>query len=922
MTATPVGYDVFQSKRRKGLTLLSFILASTLFTSLTIYVDSYSIHQWEKEMDVGPIAMMAIGPNIISQTDNVQEINGITKVIDINYAYIEFVPLDSNNNMFCETWEFSADFFSEFSNTVELINGSLPTASNQIAFHSQYAQDRSITIGQMLNYTMDYEEFSIVTVVGIIDFINPSSEHAPSYFPTQAIISEGIIEPIRRDEKLVIEIDRRPLTPFNTGGSMGYLEDINNAIMRLDPFYEPEFGYSNYYVDNYLSQALFSFIQWQTLQRIAQLSRSAGIGLLVAFVIFLAIRNNINERRYESSMLIARGASEEKIQSIENRELALISLVSIPLGLLFGVLFSRVGIASIDFLVFDFAKVFTEPLMVTSESLVISGVSGLLLPIFVLVSYRMVYSTKKRVDESEGKLAKLSRILTYIRWDSIVLIGSFIALFMAFSAGNLIYSFPFLIPILVILPAVLFAALASLCTKALRRGSTILAASTSKITGFLPSAIGVRRLGKEASSAGPAMMVLVLSISLVWTSATLHSSIPTTKIGQTRFGIGADVSFYISQDYDSELDEFLTNITSYEGTEAAAIVRNVPLGLSATYSEGARITAINPLEYRNVGFDASGNPLNETTLDDSLRLLADTPSGAIITADIANIYELSVGDSFRAFQNSMSETNIVTFIVVDITDALPDTNLFRRIRIHYEHPSVNIIDSGFRVGKRAIWVNWNYINSTLNISTSDIRVCVRTKDNVNGTKLVEKLLEQGAGPIFQYNLWQSVSNVMDTYQSNSQYHIDRSVDSMLLGIEILVVFGSFLLYAAEGIRNRKREIALLHSLGADRNLIVKAQSAEMFVISFLSIIFLIIYTPVLIINNMSTHISSYEDYQFMFPITMILSVPWFLLLSILLFFIAAIAIFVIGIAFTTSKVNLAETLNASWTEAGPYGGDV
>lgn len=874
-------------------------------------------------MDVGPIPIIASGNDIISKVESVVVIDGVIKAVPVKGMYLNLDHIDDEYNMWLEAWMYNPEFFSEFPDAIESIEGSLPTDDNQIAFHSEFASQNDINIGDFLNYSYDDDIYYLLEVIGIIEFFD--SDAIPSYeiYPVEAIISGNVIQGFDLNERLILEIDRSRLTPFDTAGSMQYLENIDDTIRRLDPNYDSQYGWSNYYIKNLLSNSLMEFTFWKIQQRMNQIFRSAGVGLLVGLLIFLAIRHNINERRYESSMLIARGASEGDINGIINREIGILSLVALPLGILCGVMFSRIAMVSTGFLLFDFTRIITEPFMVSLESLITASILGFLLPPAVLISYRTIYSTKRKVQESEGKLAKLSRILAYIRWDGIVLFISIVAILITYNVGNLLYAIPFLIPILAILPVLLFVALSSLCTKGLRRGAIYLASLTSRITGFIPSAVGVRRIGKEASSAGPAMMVLVLTISLVWTSATLSASLPITEKGHTRFGIGGDVAFALSHDYEDSWNEFFENISLHESTESLATVTNVRLSLSATYSESTRFSAVDPLEYIEVGYDEYGVPLNESLLGDTLKLLDDTPTGAIVTEDIAEDYDLIVGDTLRAFQITGQDTDIITFTILDIVEAIPDTNLFNSdSEWHYYPTSNTIIDSGPSVGKRAIWINWDFIDSAINITERDTRVCVRIKENMNGTKLVQSMISQGSAPLFSFDNWQSVSSLYDEYVSSSNYVMDRAVDSMILAVEILVLFGTFTLYAAEGIRNRRREIALLRSLGAERSLVVKAQSAEMLVISLLSINLLVIFTPVLFSNATASHMSSYGGLLYMFPVTMLVNVPWLFLISILGLLMGAILIFVVSIAYVSSRLNIAGALNASWTEAGPYGGDV
>ena len=82
MSAVPVGYEAFHSFRRKGVTLLCFLLASAMAMSVTVYVDSYSVHEWERLIDVGPVALIVsdrYNVGLEGRLDDVQAIDGVTK---------------------------------------------------------------------------------------------------------------------------------------------------------------------------------------------------------------------------------------------------------------------------------------------------------------------------------------------------------------------------------------------------------------------------------------------------------------------------------------------------------------------------------------------------------------------------------------------------------------------------------------------------------------------------------------------------------------------------------------------------------------------------------------------------------------------------------------------------------------------------
>ena len=81
MAAVPAGYEAFHSKRRRGVTLLCFLLASTMAMGITVYVDSYSVHEWDANLDIGEVAVFAEGIGIENRVEEIRGIDGVTKAV-------------------------------------------------------------------------------------------------------------------------------------------------------------------------------------------------------------------------------------------------------------------------------------------------------------------------------------------------------------------------------------------------------------------------------------------------------------------------------------------------------------------------------------------------------------------------------------------------------------------------------------------------------------------------------------------------------------------------------------------------------------------------------------------------------------------------------------------------------------------------
>jgi ABC-type lipoprotein release transport system permease subunit len=566
--AVPVGYEAFHSVRRKGVTLLCFLLASAMAMSIAVYVDSYSVHEWERIIDVGPIALAITGPeNLENKLEDIQGINGITRAacLKIGWAMVEkAVWIEEFGEYYYDEREVAAHALDEtylatFPDIYQVDEGRFPTDDDEIAVSDEIADDLELSIGTLVNFSSGWREEDKIklTVVGI--FTSQTSRYVGYYYYGRAevLVVESLLHEEEKETVIHVDINRAPITPFDVGGSLDYLNSIDEAIRRLDPDYPSIRQWSDFDVDNYLERAVTYFSSWLYMLRINQLSRTGAAILVLTMVLFLTIRHNINERRYESSILMSRGASQSDIDKIAAREIVLLAIIGCLMGIGLGSIISRFAIASTGFFQFDPMLLLTEPFLITIDSLMLSAVVGFALPVVTLFAYRAIYSTKKRVEKDHGRLAKIARGLVIIRWDVLIIILSLLLIYALYSAGQVLQTIPLLSLILSIASLATFLGVASLTIKMLRRGANIISKKLERFVGRIPSAVGIRRVGKSASSAGPAAMVLVLAISIAWNHAIIDSTLPNTKLRQSRFLIGADVAFHLDESKYESWDELI-----------------------------------------------------------------------------------------------------------------------------------------------------------------------------------------------------------------------------------------------------------------------------------------------------------------------------------------------------------------------------
>jgi hypothetical protein len=591
------------------------------------------------------------------------------------------------------------------------------------------------------------------------------------------------------------------------------------------------------------------------------------------------------------------------------------------MGIGIGSVISRFAIASTGYFYFDASLLVTEPFLITLDSLIFAAIIGFAHPVLTLLAYRAVYFTKRHAEDEQGRLAKVARGFVIIRWDVLVIILSLLLLYALYSAGQLLQLLPILSLVVTIVPLATFLGVASLTIKMLRRGSNFISKKLQRVVGQVPSLVGVRRVGKSASSAGPAIMVLVLAISLAWTYSVLDTTLPNTKLCQSRFSIGADVSFHLD-DYNVEAwDDFMENVTNHELVEKGTLVTIKPLSMT-TWGSGVKFVAINPEEYQHIGYDYNGEILVNSSMKELLDQLYSNPTGAVITQDIADDYELAVGDSLRAFSQDSEQTEVFVFSILGIVEALPDSLL----PSSSYYPYYDIIYPyywSYQVGKNRVWINREYAATQFDLVNNSQNVYyVKTTQGANGTELVEDILEQGGDQVINYEGWGAVDYEVETYVNGASYKMDRAVDTVLTIVTVGIIFGGFAIYAAEGLRARRREIALLRSMGAKVDLVIKAQAAEMLVLTTISILLLLGYSPLFLLNSLLNSAWTSTGTFYVYPVVVFPVFPWMTMLLVLVFFLVSIVMFIMIVAILSSKINIASALNTAWAEAGPYGDEI
>ncbi|MGY5860519.1 MAG: FtsX-like permease family protein [Candidatus Thorarchaeota archaeon] len=899
-------------RQRIVVTLICLTLATTLVSSISLYVDSASVDEWNQQIEIGPVSMMVSGDGVEGVLDEIAEIPGVTNVsgLDSAHGYLTrrnvIYGFETSGNVYT----LSDDYMEKFPTTFTIARGRWPQNESEIAIPVSLANQAFIGPGWQVNYSFGLSyPLTLLTVVGTYEQ-SSGDLYSHYYYSSMAVVVKSRLDVNTTSTRAYLNVDQTPLSPFDANGALRYLSDIGDEIRNLYPGYPEEVAFSGYNIYDYLSSGIRSYIYWRTTARNEQIVRSAGVILVVLLMVILAVQYNLSDRKYESSFLRARGATERRIELLIIREVLSLAALSGLLGFFFGIITSRIALISTAYLRFDFALILTSPLLLTQDTVLFIILLSFALPSMAYAGLTFAAAGRKRVEEGKGRLGKLSKGMKIVRWDMGILIISLALMFAFYTSSSVVQRNPVYSLILPYLPIPVYLAVGNLVMKGLQRGADVFSRIAGRPLGKIPASIGVRRIAKSSRTAGLVIMVIVLAITLSWNNAIADTSLPETRENHAKFAIGGDIVFHLKKDHSIRWQEFTDNVTSREQVTTSTIVSMRKLFLSSGYSGAIDFVIMRPEEYRFVGYDQFGDRLNESSLGNLLLEMSVNPTAAIITQDLADEYQVSAGDSFRAFK-TQSDIDYFTFTILAVVETLT-------------HPlipeSTYIPESeGYAVGSRLIWINSFYATEKLDlIEDTYSYLTVATCDSCNDTELAMSLLETGGEEVIHRNDWATVDNELDSYVATTLYKMDRSVDSMLSIASVFVVIGVMIVYGTESLRGRKRDVALLRSLGADGMTIARAQVAELVFLIILSIGLLLLYSPLFVANSLIASISNYSSWSFLFPIPMFVTVPWVTLIIVLSFYLICMFALIVVIGLLSTRIELRKALSSSWTKGGPF----
>ncbi|MHA2602472.1 MAG: ABC transporter permease [Candidatus Thorarchaeota archaeon SMTZ1-83] len=896
--------------------MLSFLLILSMITGVIVYIDSYSLRSWYELTDIGPHAMIAHGEGIQNYVDEIEGLEHVTKASATEDA-TAFLRMDQNEvyqggglapdfMMTGRSYSLSNDYISDFPSVFNLLEGRFPETELEIAISLSVANSANVWIGAQMNYSHFLNgPKRPVFVVGVYlqDVGRKSIDY---YYDSIGVVLPSLLNPEQIEYRVYLDVERDLVTPLDPAGSLSRLDQVEESIFRLYPGYPEELRYSEFYVSSYLADGIEDYVTWLNEQRLHQLAREQVLLLLAMMLSLLTVRYNFREREQEVRFLLSRGASSFYANRRVYVEIIGLSLVVVPLSLWLGVFSSRIGLASVGFLELEALSLTTGPPLISFDAVFISVIAGFAIPSVGIIAYHGLKPKEEKVEEGPGRLAKLTRGVRLVRWDLAIVMISFLFMAALYLGGSQLRENPFLITVQVFLPIPVFIGIASLVSKTMTRLANPLSGAFSRFLGKASASIGARKLSRNTSMSGPYALTLALVSVLVINSVAVSGTMAQTQLNHARFAVGADVTFRLSRSMVTEWSGFAEDVDVHWMVENGTFVAEGILRLSEGSQSSVVYIAVSPSEYMKVGYDHTGERLEQSYIGQLLVELATSPTGALISEDIAQEYELGVGDTLRAFSLG-TDGDSAEFNVVGILPAVPA-------------PMIPIAGSSSSLGSRRVLLNLDYMATKVDlVESATYYYCVRTVENADGTVMVQDLSEtwgadQIAHAIITAYSWAGIDQIMDEYFKQPAYHMDRAIDSILVVLSVAPVIGATLVYESHLARTRRREIALLKSMGAKWKDLLATHFVEMAAIAILGIMVLLLFGPVFVANSLELSILEYRLWSYSFPVLVHLSISWTLSITIVAV-ILSVAVFGSILLFSlVQSFRLKDGLEARWTE--------
>ncbi len=850
--------------------------------------------------------MRVIGDDLQLALDEIRGIAHVTQAslvetapaylrMDKNQVYVGS-PDDPANPTFLlqgNAYALSDDFIVNFPEEFEIVEGRYPQNSSEIALTYADAAEWNIPIGRMMNYTHTLNgEKRTIFVVG---FFKLEYYDAMRYATAKiiAIVASDVLNPLAIKTLGYIDVDRDILSPLDPRGSLGLLLGIENSITRASP---SDLSYSDYYVDNYLAMGVQSYLDSLNLQRIRQISRTQALLLLAGILSFLAVRFNITSREAEMEFHMMRGASRIRILRSTMVELWILSILSSALSIVLGLFLSGLAGSSNGYLDFSLEDSFGSPLLLTNDTVIALGLTGLALPAIGYLTHKTI-RTGTSVETEHSQLAKLVRNIRLVRWDVATVLLVVLLILTMYIGGQNVSGNAALLLLASFVPIPLFLAIASMFKKSIVPLTKPLSRLLGNVTGKISATVGIRGVAISDNMALPVILIVSLVLSSCFISNVVATSLPNTHLFQTRYLIGGDLSFHLDNGESARWSDFSEAVLQQEDAVSASLVSMGLLSLSEGIEGIVEFIAISPEQYRHVGYSHTGEELDSSSQNELLLDLEVNPEGAILTSDIASEYNLVLGDTLRAF--SFGDTSITTeFNIVGVTDAIPRPKV------------ISQVTSESVVGTRKVWLNRSHLGALVDLNaTAETFLCVRVSHNANATEIGKDALVDYESVIHSQNEWSSATAELDSFYALPSYSIDRAIDNMLT---INLAFCMFAVLIAFQVNRQcidRGSNALLKLMGAPRKLLVRTRCAEVLAVILFSFFLVAIFSSISIANTLRIELLEYSTWLYTFPVSIFAFANWSSYLWVALFLLVPSIVLTTALSIRSDEGSIAGVLD-------------
>ena len=298
----------------------------------------------------------------------------------------------------------------------------------------------------------------------------------------------------------------------------------------------------------------------------------------------------------------------------------------------------------------------------------------------------------------------------------------------------------------------------------------------------------------------------------------------------------------------------------------------------------------------------------QSSLMPSLVELDQNPTGIIMTSDVARTYGLSEGDTMRAFRSNSSEVETLTFNTLAIVESLPDSMVGPNGYI--PPPSTSSVS----VGRGRIWMHVEHAD-TLFFQNSSLAtvLCVRTHKGTNGQELVDEILGSDvADAVLGYAI---ASVITDESSHQSSFIFDNTIDTLLIIVALCSIPVAFLVHFYEQLEDKRKESAILRTIGMEPLQLHKYQVVETQSVNFYGIFLIAVGAPILITNSLNVMMFTSTIAFKAFPSPILLSIPWiplFLLLTYLILCAGAVGFI---LSFLNAKYPISKLTRETWTDS-------